>query len=80
MLLKYYARFSHGPSSDPGFFPIAVWLQSPSNARAYADIGINTFVGLYQGPTEVAAGGARRRRRCPRSATRPGSTPATSTT
>ncbi|HVP61213.1 MAG TPA: hypothetical protein VMT11_11670, partial [Myxococcaceae bacterium] len=31
---QHYARFSHGPSSDAGFFPIAVWLQSPSNARA----------------------------------------------
>ncbi len=50
---QFYARFSHGPSSDAGFFPIAVWLQSPSNARAYADIGINTFVGLYQGPTDA---------------------------
>jgi hypothetical protein len=49
----YYARFSHGPTPDAGFFPIAVWLQSPSNARAYADIGINTFIGLYQGPTDA---------------------------
>ena len=29
------------------FFPIAVWLQSPSNAIAYKDIGINMFVGLW---------------------------------
>jgi hypothetical protein len=50
---QVYARFTHGPSADPSFFPIAVWLQSPSNARAYADIGINTFVGLYQGPTDA---------------------------
>ena len=50
---QVYGRFSHGPSSDPSFFPIAVWLQSPSNARAYADVGINTFVGLYQGPTDA---------------------------
>ena len=50
---QVYARFSHGPPSDPSFFPIAVWLQSPSNARAYADIGINTFIGLYQGPTDA---------------------------
>ena len=39
----YYAQWSHGPSSDPSFFPIAVWLQSPGNAPAYAAIGINTF-------------------------------------
>jgi hypothetical protein len=50
---QVYARFSHGPPSDPAFFPIAVWLQSPSNARAYADIGINTFIGLYQGPSDA---------------------------
>jgi hypothetical protein len=48
----YYAQWTHGPSSDPAFFPIAVWLQSPSNAAAFAAIGINTFIGLYQGPTD----------------------------
>jgi hypothetical protein len=50
---QVYARFSHGPPSNPSFFPIAVWLQSPSNAAAYADIGINLFIGLYQGPTDA---------------------------
>jgi glycosyl hydrolase family 42 (putative beta-galactosidase) len=34
------------------FFPIGVWLQSPANAARYKAIGINTFVGLHQGPTE----------------------------
>lgn len=48
----YYARWSHGPPSDPSFFPIAVWLQAASNAQAYADIGINTYIGLWEGPTE----------------------------
>jgi hypothetical protein len=38
-----------GPYSDT--FPITVWLQSPSNAPAYAAIGINHYIGLYQGPT-----------------------------
>jgi hypothetical protein len=37
---------------DPSFFPIAVWLQSPSNASRYREIGINLYVGLWQGPTE----------------------------
>lgn len=41
-----------GFPTDNGFFPIGVWLQSPMRAAAYKAIGINTFVGLYQGPTE----------------------------
>lgn len=38
--------------SDPKFFPIAVWLQSPANAPRYRDAGINVYVGLWKGPTE----------------------------
>ncbi len=49
----YYKKFKNGPPSDPSFFPITVWLQSPSSASAYASIGINTYVGLYQGPTDT---------------------------
>jgi hypothetical protein len=48
----YYKKWPHGPSSDPNFFPIAVWLQSPPNAAKYQAIGINTFIGLYNGPTD----------------------------
>jgi hypothetical protein len=40
------------PAADPGFFPIAVWLQNPSNAPRYRDAGINLYVGLWRGPTE----------------------------
>jgi hypothetical protein len=47
----YYAKFSNGPPSDPSFFPVSVWLQDPSLASQYAAIGINLFVGLWQGPT-----------------------------
>jgi hypothetical protein len=47
----YYSKFSKFPS-DPSFFPIAVWLQSPSNATKYKAIGINTYIGLYNGPTD----------------------------
>ena len=47
-----YAQWSHGPSSDPTYFPIAVWLQDPRNALAYKRAGINLYVGLWQGPTE----------------------------
>ncbi len=36
---------------DAGEFPIAVWLQDPRNAAAYQAAGINTYVGLWRGPT-----------------------------
>jgi hypothetical protein len=48
----YYKRFEHGPPSDAAFFPISVWLQSPDRAQDYAAIGINTYIGLWEGPTE----------------------------
>jgi hypothetical protein len=41
-----------GLFSDSSFFPIAVWLQSPSSATAYKNTGINLFVGLWDGPTQ----------------------------
>lgn len=44
--------YANGFPSDPGFFPIGVWTQSPARAPAYKAIGINTFVGLWKGPTE----------------------------
>src|SRR5262245_34150548 len=46
-----YAGWTHGPPTDPNFFPIAVWLQAPGNAAKYRDAGINTYVGLWRGPT-----------------------------
>jgi hypothetical protein len=45
--------YANGLPADPHFFPIGVWLQSPRNAAEFAAIGINTFVGLDQGPTEA---------------------------
>ena len=48
-----YARWKNGPPQDPGFFPIAVWLQSPAKAKAYREAGINTYVGLWKGPTDA---------------------------
>ncbi len=47
-----YARWSRGPSKSQDYFPIAVWLQHPKNARAYKELGINLYVGLWRGPTE----------------------------
>jgi hypothetical protein len=36
-------------AGDPDFFPVAVWLQNPSNAAAYRENGINTYVGIWGG-------------------------------
>ena len=47
------ARWSHGLPSDPRYFPIGVWLQSPNNAEKYKAAGINLYIGLWQGPTEA---------------------------
>src|SRR5271165_2428749 len=45
--------YENGLPSDPRFFPIGVWLQPPRSAGEYKAIGINTFVGLWEGPTEA---------------------------
>lgn len=42
-----------GRFADKDFFPIAVWLQNPSNAPRYRAAGINLYVGLWRGPTEA---------------------------
>src|ERR1051326_4577753 len=47
-----YAKWQHGPPASSNYFPIAVWLQSPSNATKFKAAGINLYVGLWQGPTE----------------------------
>jgi Beta-galactosidase len=44
--------FARGLPTEPGSFPIAVWLQAPTNAERYRAIGVNTYVGLWRGPTE----------------------------
>lgn len=47
------AGWTRGPPPDPEFFPLAVWLQSPANAKRYRDAGFNLYVGLWKGPTEA---------------------------
>ena len=42
-----------GAQEDNYDFPIAVWLQQPALAKAYQAIGINLYIGLWQGPTEA---------------------------
>jgi hypothetical protein len=44
--------WTNGPWADANFFPIAVWLQNPTNAERYRQAGINLYVGLWKGPTE----------------------------
>ncbi|MHB1557093.1 MAG: beta-galactosidase [Isosphaeraceae bacterium] len=43
--------FAKGLPREPGWFPLSVWLQDPANAGRYRAIGINTYVGLWRGPT-----------------------------
>ncbi len=55
-----YVKWTHGPSHDAGFFPIAVWLQNPAKAGQYRAAGFNTYVGLWRGPTEKQLAGLKK--------------------
>jgi hypothetical protein len=47
----YYGRWPRYPR-DPSYFPVGVWMQNPLNAGRFAAVGVNHFVGLWQGPTD----------------------------
>jgi len=47
----YYEDFPRGFPADPSYFPIGVWMQNPVNADRFAAVGVNHYVGLWQGPT-----------------------------
>lgn len=49
---RYYEPWSAGAPADPGYFPVGVWMQNPLNVERFAAVGVNHFVGLWQGPTE----------------------------
>jgi hypothetical protein len=51
--LSPYAQWEHGPARKANEFPIAVWLQDPSNAARYKAAGFNLYVALWEGPTEA---------------------------
>jgi hypothetical protein len=58
----YYARWRNGLPSSADFFPLGVWDQDPvrqrngvPNAVNYKRAGINTFVGLWNFPSEPAS-------------------------
>ena len=45
------STFANGLPTDPKFFPLAVWLQPPHLAPRYRELGINLYLGLWDGPT-----------------------------
>jgi len=47
-----YTRWKNGPPTADDYFPLAVWLQAPHNAAKYKALGINLYVGLWDGPKE----------------------------
>lgn len=47
-----YGRWKNGPGRSPDYFPMAVWLQAPRNAKRYRSAGFNLYVDLWKGPTE----------------------------
>lgn len=49
VLLSVFTRAEAQSNSEKNYFPIAVWLQSPSNAAAYKANGINMYIGLWRG-------------------------------
>ena len=53
----YYTQWAFGPPSGRDYFPIAVWLQSPSNAGRFKDVGVNLFIGLSNGTVEKDSAG-----------------------
>ena len=55
-----YAVWKHGPPASEDFFPIGVWLQSPSRAEIYRRGGFNLYIGLWKGPTEAQLAALRR--------------------
>jgi hypothetical protein len=45
--------YQNGFPGENTFFPLGVWMQSPARATRYREMGINVFVGLWEGPTEA---------------------------
>ena len=48
-----YEAYANGPPQRSDFFPVAVWVQEPSDAGTYKSMDVNTYVGLWQGPTQA---------------------------
>lgn len=55
----YYGEWPRGFPTDTSYFPIGVWMQNPANAERFKAVGINHYVGLWQGPTDEQLANAR---------------------
>jgi hypothetical protein len=55
----YYGAWPRGFPADSSYFPIGVWMQNPANAERFTAVGVNHFVGLWQGPTDEQLANAR---------------------
>jgi hypothetical protein len=55
----YYGGWRLGFPTDTSYFPIGVWMQNPDNASRFSAVGINHYVGLWQGPTNEQLASAR---------------------
>jgi hypothetical protein len=55
----YYGGWPRGFPMDTSYFPLGVWMQNPMNAERFAAVGVNHFVGLWQGPTDEQLTAAR---------------------
>ncbi|HET9957959.1 MAG TPA: hypothetical protein VFQ61_25855 [Polyangiaceae bacterium] len=54
---SYYGKWPRGLWTDTAHFPIGVWMQNPDNAQRFRDVGINLFLGLWEGPTDEQLAG-----------------------
>ena len=55
----YYGAWTRGYPTDSSYFPLGVWMQNPANAERFAAVGVNHYVGLWEGPTEEQLATAR---------------------
>lgn len=54
---SHYEEWPRGFPADFSYFPIGVWMQNPANAARFRAVGINHYMGLWQGPTEEQMSG-----------------------
>jgi hypothetical protein len=55
----YYGDWPRGFPTDSSYFPLGVWMQNPENAERFAAVGVNHYVGLWEGPTDEQLANAR---------------------
>ena len=55
----YYGAWPAGYPADASYFPIGVWMQNPANAERFSAVGVNHYVGLWEGPTDEQLANAR---------------------